>query len=146
MIFFMAIDPKDFKNEAVVSQVESHVQTTRSDVARLHRATQDIERHISRTRQNIDATLRDSRYISSEALKNLAEERNRLNALDDDADRLKNSLMKNSPAASTAAFSDKEKKEIKALYDSGLYTQKELAQQYGVSQSAISQTTKRSSD
>jgi DNA-directed RNA polymerase specialized sigma subunit len=82
----------------------------------------------------------------SEALKNLAEERNRLNALYDDADRLKNSLMKNSPAASTAAFSDKEKKEIKALYDSGLYTQKELAQQYGVSQSAISQTTKRSSD
>lgn len=142
----MTIDPKDFKNEAVVSKVESRVQTTRSDVARLHRATQDIERHINHTKQNIDATLRDSRYISPESLKNLAEERNRLNTLYADANRLKESLMQNSPAASTAAFSDKEKKEIKALYDSGLYTQKELAQQYGVSQSAISQTTKKSSD
>lgn len=146
MVSFMTIDPKEFKNEAVVSQVESRMQITRSDVARLHRATQDIERHINRSSQNIDATLRENRHISPDTLKTLVEERNRLNNLYTESERLKTSLVQNTPIASNAAFVDREKKEIRSLYESGLYTQKELAQQYGVSQSAISQTTKKSDD
>lgn len=139
----MAIDPKEFEKEALVSRAESRVQVTRSDVARLHRATQDIDRHINRSTQNIDAMLRENRHISTETLTNLATERNRLNDLHAESERLKKSLMTNAPVASNASFTDREKKEIKSLYESGLYTQKELALQYGVSQSAISQTTKK---
>lgn len=138
--------PKKFENEAIVSRAESRVQITRSDVARLHRATQDIDRHINRSTQNIDGMLRENRHIDPNTLTTLVMERNRLNDLHSESERLKKSLMKNAPLGSNASFTDREKKELKSLYESGLYTQKELAQQYGVSQSAISQTTKKSDE
>lgn len=106
----MAIDPKEFEKEALVSRVESRVQVTRSDVARLHRATQDIDRHINRSTQNIDAMLRENRHISTETLTNLATERNRLNDLHAESEKLKKSLMTNTPGASNASFTDREKK------------------------------------
>jgi transposase-like protein len=41
------------------------------------------------------------------------------------------------PHASTARLSDQERQQIKGLYLSRLYTQQQLAEQYGVSQPTI---------
>ena len=41
------------------------------------------------------------------------------------------------PETSTARLSDNERQQIKGLYSSGLYTQQEIADQYGVSQPTI---------
>ena len=48
--------------------------------------------------------------------------------------------------SSSASLSTQEKREIAGLYQSGLYTQKQLADQYGVTQSAISQSVRNNED
>jgi predicted transcriptional regulator len=53
---------------------------------------------------------------------------------------LRDQLLSGMPQVpSNAALSPQEKTEIRGLYDSGLYTQHQLADQYGVTQPAVSQ-------
>ena len=121
------------------------VQVTRSDTASVRRAIQDINRQIDNRRSNIDAVLRDARTLDTSSVTQLITERENLNQLHERSQELQNQLISNVPSSS-ASLSTQEKREIAGLYQSGLYTQKQLADQYGVTQSAISQSVRNNED
>lgn len=140
----MAIPPRRVNH--IQAELRSEVQTTRSDTASVRRAIQDINRQIDNRRSNIDLILRDARTLDTSAFTNLIEERENLNDLHLRSQELQNELVANMPSSSSASLSTQEKREIKGLYQSGLYTQRQLAEQYGVTQSAISQSVRNDED
>lgn len=121
-------------NQIQVIQNEQQ-QFTRSDRARNIRATEDLRQQVEQRRQNINQQLVNSRDIDVIGLTN---QRNELFAIEDQLQEISKKIMPNT-SSSSAATSDVEKQEIRGLYGSGLYTQKQIASQYGISQPAISQ-------
>lgn len=134
-----------YRTDNIQVEVKSEVQVTRSDTASVRRAIQDINRQIDNRRSNIDAVLRDARTLDTSSVTQLITERENLNQLHQRSQELQNQLISNVPSSS-ASLSTQEKREIAGLYQSGLYTQKQLADQYGVTQSAISQSVRNNED
>ena len=134
-----------YRTDNIQVEVRSEVQATRSDTASVRRAIQDINRQIDNRRSNIDAVLRDARSLDTSSVTQLITERENLNQLHQKSQELQNQLISNVPSSS-ASLSTQEKREIAGLYRSGLYTQKQLADQYGVTQSAISQNVRNNED
>ena len=134
-----------YRTDNIQVEVRSEVQATRSDTASVRRAIQDINRQIDNRRSNIDAVLRDARTLDTSSVTQLITERENLNQLHQRSQELQNQLISNVPSSS-ASLSTQEKREIAGLYQSGLYTQKQLADQYGVTQSAISQNVRNNED
>ena len=134
-----------YRTDNIQVEVKSEVQVTRSDTASVRRAVQDINRQIDNRRSNIDAVLRDARTLDTSSVTQLITERENLNQLHERSQELQNQLISNVPLSS-ASLSTQEKREIAGLYQSGLYTQKQLADQYGVTQSAISQNVRNNED
>jgi hypothetical protein len=134
-----------YRTDNIQVEVKSEVQVTRSDTASVRRAIQDINRQIDNRRSNIDAVLRDARTLDTSSVTQLITERENLNQLHQRSQELQNQLISNVPSSS-ASLSTQEKREIAGLYQSGLYTQKQLADQYGVTQSAISQNVRNNED
>ncbi|WDM41692.1 hypothetical protein KNV99_20725 (plasmid) [Acinetobacter nosocomialis] len=134
-----------YRTDNIQVEVKSEVQVTRSDTASVRRAIQDINRQIDNRRSNIDAVLRDARTLDTLSVTQLITERENLNQLHERSQELQNQLISNVPSSS-ASLSTQEKREIAGLYQSGLYTQKQLADQYGVTQSAISQSVRNNED
>lgn len=134
-----------YRTDNIQVEVKSEVQVTRSDTASVRRAIQDINRQIDNKRSNIDAVLRDARTLDTSSVTQLITERENLNQLHERSQELQNQLISNVPSSS-ASLSTQEKREIAGLYQSGLYTQKQLADQYGVTQSAISQSVRNNED
>jgi hypothetical protein len=76
----------------------------------------------------------------------LLQERANLNSLHEQSHSLRDQLLTGMPqVSSNAALSTLERKEIKGLHGSGLYTQQQLADQYGVTQPTISQCVNKDS-
>lgn len=134
------------RTDNIQVEVRSEVQITRSDTASVRRAIQDVNRQIDNRRSNIDAVLRDARTLDNSSVRQLLTERENLNQLHQRSQELQNQLLSNMPSSSSASLSMQEKREIGGLYQSGLYTQKQLADQYGVTQSAISQSVRNNED
>lgn len=134
-----------YRTDSVQIEVRSEVQATRSDTASVRRAIQDINRQIDNRRSNIDAVLRDARTLDASSVTQLITERESLNQLHQRSQELQNQLISNVPSSS-ASLSIQERREIAGLYQSGLYTQQQLADQYGVTQSAISQSVRHNED
>ena len=134
-----------YRTDNIQVEVKSEVQVTRSDTASVRRAIQDINRQIDNRRSNIDAVLRDARTLDTSSVTQLITERENLNQLHQRSQELQNQLISNVPSSS-ASLSTQEKREIAGLYQSGLYTQQQLADQYGVTQSAISQSLRNNED
>lgn len=134
-----------YRTDSVQIEVRSEVQATRSDTASVRRAIQDINRQIDNRRSNIDAVLRDARTLDASSVTQLITERESLNQLHQRSQELQNQLIPNAPSSS-ASLSTQERREIAGLYQSGLYTQQQLADQYGVTQSAISQSVRNNED
>lgn len=123
------------KSNQVQTIQNEQQQFTRSDRARNIRATEDLKQQIEQRRQNINQQLTVTRDLD---ICSLTDQRTELFALEDQLQKISQTIMPNIPISS-AATSNTEKQEIKGLYGSGLYTQKQIAAQYGISQSAISQ-------
>lgn len=143
----MAIPPRNFNMERIEAESRATVQVTRSDVASVRRSMQDINQQIDNRRSRIDDVLRNNRSLSYEQIKDLINNRENLNHLHTQASNLENQLVADMPqVSSNAALSARERQEVQGLYRSGLYTQRQLADQYGVSQPAISQCTRNDDD
>jgi uncharacterized phage infection (PIP) family protein YhgE len=143
----MAIPPRNFNTERIEAESRATVQVTRSDVASVRRSMQDINQQIDNRRSRIDDVLRNNRSLSSEQIIDLLDNRENLNQLHTQASNLERQLVADMPQVpSNAALSTRERQEIQGLYRSGLYTQRQLADQYGVSQPAISQCTRNDDD
>ena len=134
-----------YRTDNIQVEVRSEVQATRSDTASVRRAIQDINRQIDNRRSNIDAVLRDARSLDTSSVTQLITERENLYQLHQKSQELQNQLISNIPSSS-ASLSTHERREIAGLYQSGLYTQQQLADQYGVTQSAISQSLRNNED
>lgn len=134
-----------YRTDSVQIEVKSEVEETRSGIASVRRAIQDINRQIDNKRSNIDAVLRDAKTLDASSVTRLITERENLNQLHQRSQELQNQLIPNAPSSS-ASLSTQERREIAGLYQSGLYTQKQLAEQYGVTQSAISQSVRNNED
>jgi hypothetical protein len=142
----MAIPPRSINANNTPVESRAEVQVTRSHVASTRRAIQDIDQQIDNRRSRIDAVLRDSRSLGMEQTTQLLQERANLNSLHEQSHSLRDQLLTGMPqVSSNAALSTLERKEIKGLHGSGLYTQQQLADQYGVTQPTISQCVNKDS-
>src|SRR5690606_22156655 len=101
---------------------------------------------IDKKRSSIDTVLRNSRTLDSAETLKLLKEREKLNHLNQTSEELQRKLLPDRPVSSAASLSTQERREIKGLYNSGLYTQRQLAEQYGVTQSAVSQSIRSNDD
>lgn len=140
----LAINSRDTNN--IRSEAISEVNTTRSDIASIKRSIQDINEQIDKKRSSIDTVLRNSRTLDSAETLKLLKEREKLNHLNQTSEELQRKLLPDRPVSSAASLSTQERREIKGLYNSGLYTQRQLAEQYGVTQSAVSQSIRSNDD
>jgi predicted XRE-type DNA-binding protein len=80
---------------------------------------------------------------SKEVFEDAWKKREQLNQLNGQLASIGEQLERCLPRASTARLTEKERTEIKGLYNSGLYTQSQLAEQYDVTQPTISDITKK---
>jgi predicted XRE-type DNA-binding protein len=136
----MATPPRSVRAENTQIENRAEVQVTRSHIASTRRAIQDIDQQIDHRRSRVDAVLRGARTLSPDDTIRLIQTRENLNQLHEQSHSLRDQLLSDMPQVpSNAALSSQEKTEIRGLYDSGLYTQHQLADQYGVTQPAISQ-------
>lgn len=110
-------------------------QIARSDIARNIRATDDISSQIQQRREYLHQQLTTTRSLD---VLEITRQREELFTLEEQLQHFSKKMVSNS-VPSTAATNDYERKEIKGLYESGLYTQLQIARQYGITQSAVSQ-------
>lgn len=113
---------------------------TRSDVATQKRALQDLKIQIKKHSEALASQLTTpSGIVSSEQTMVFITARNEVNQLVEHVEKIEETLARNSPAGSSARLSEVEKTEIKGFYGTGLYTQSQLADQYGITQPAVGQ-------
>lgn len=118
-------------------------QTTRSDVATINRSIQDLKNQASRLQNNLVSQMTQTQAVDMEDFKNAWQKREELNQLNQQITELEQKFKTHMPSMSNARLTDEERKQIKGLHSSGLYTQQQLADQYGVNQSTISDIVKK---
>lgn len=125
-----------------VVQAAQQQSFSRSDIATTRRAVQDLKDQTQKLSNAILQIAATSPDCAKEAFEAAWQQRQQLNSAQQQLNSLEQQLSNCLPHASTARLTDKERKEIQGLYSSGLYTQGQLADQYGVTQPTISDITK----
>lgn len=112
---------------------------SRAQVASTMRAFQDVDAHISNSRAVLADKMTNAASMGQQDFQEAWEARKNLNQLHDQLNDLRVGLEKHMPAPSDfqAPLTPEEKTQIVGLYASGLYTQRQLAEQYGVSQPTV---------
>ncbi|MHB9704036.1 helix-turn-helix domain-containing protein [Alcaligenes aquatilis] len=112
---------------------------SRTQVAATTRAFQDISGQIEQARSVITNSMTNASAMGYDAFQQAWNARETLNTLHEQADTLQTGLAQFVPQVSTfqGNLSQEERNQILHLYRSGLYTQQQLADQYGVSQATI---------
>jgi hypothetical protein len=106
-------------------------RASRSDIATTKRAVQDLKDQTQKLSNAILQIAATSPDCAKEAFEAAWQQRQQLNSVQQQLTSLEQQLSNCLPHASTARLTDKERKEIQGLYSSGLYTQGQLADQYG---------------
>lgn len=125
------------KTSIIQQQVAEHA-TTRSDVATMHRSISDLKSQVDRLRSNLGTIMIQSESMEFANFKSAWEKREELNRLNEDISKIEDRLKQYTPPPSSARLTEQERNEIRGLHSSGLYTQQQLADQYGVTQPTIS--------
>jgi two-component SAPR family response regulator len=125
-----------------VIQAAQQQSFSRSDVATTRRAVQDLKDQTQKLSSAILQIAATSPNCDMEEFKTAWEQRKKLNQAQHELRSLEERIGSLLPRASTARLTNSERKQIQGLYSSGLYTQGQLADQYGVTQPAISDITK----
>ena len=125
-------------NQAQIVQAEAPA-ATRAQAASAHRAFQDINASIQHAQEVLSNAMTFAPVMGYDAFQQAWQARQALNGYQEQANQLQQGLSSHIPAPSAfqAQLSDTERKQIRGLYASGLYTQQHLASQYGVSQATI---------
>lgn len=112
---------------------------SRAQVAATARAFQDINGQIEQARGVISHSMSNAATMGHEAFQQAWNAREQLNQLHTQAASLQAGLAQYMPAPETfqGSLSTVERTQIAGLYASGLYTQQQLADQYGVSQPTV---------
>lgn len=110
---------------------------TRADVATTRRALHDLQKQAGKLSDAIFQLAATAPHVSHLAFKEAWEKRETLNKMQAQMVDLQAEMESILPSTSTARLSDNERRQIKGLYATGLYTQQQLAEQYGVSQPTI---------
>lgn len=118
-------------------EVVQKIQYSRSDVATTRRALTDLEIQSSRLQDQLQRDIASANTASMDQFQAAWKKRETLNQVNGQIANLRETLEDMMPSPGKAKLSDQEKKEIKGLYQTGLYTQTSLAQQYGVSQPTV---------
>lgn len=127
---------------AQVVQAAQQQSFSRSDIATTRRAVQDLKDQTQKLSTAILQIAATSPDCAKEAFEAAWQQRHQLNQVQQQLNSLEQQIGNCLPHASTARLTDKERREIQGLYSSGLYTQGQLANQYGVTQPTISDITK----
>jgi DNA-binding CsgD family transcriptional regulator len=131
--FNMATSPKS----SHIVQAAQQQSFTRTDIATTKRAFQDLQGQTEKLKEGIFNVAASAPQCSKEAFEEAWEKRDQLNKVQEQMGQLQAQMSDLLPEASTARLSDTERQQIKGLYATGLYTQQQLAEQYGVSQPTI---------
>lgn len=110
---------------------------SRSDIATTKRAFQDIKNQASKLSKDITHYVSNTSNCSEHNFQEAWNKRQELNKLKEQLSAMEEQMTKCMPSQSNSRLKDHEKTEIKGLYQSGLYTQQQLATQYGVTQPTI---------
>ena len=122
----------------ISQQKISEQATSRSDVATVKRSIRDLQKQISRLQNNLSSQLTRQEQMDFTSFQQVWENREKLNSLNQKISELEQEINHHIPSLGNARLTEEEKRQIKGLHNSGLYTQKELADQYGVTQPTIS--------
>lgn len=133
-----SIFPSVVPHEVQVAQAEQPA-FSRAQVAATVRAFQDINGQIEQARAVISNNMRNAPTMGFEAFQQAWSARETLNTLSAQAAALQAGLSQHTPAPTNfqGNLTAVERTQIAGLYASGLYTQQQLADQYGVSQPTI---------
>lgn len=138
-----------FNSDKSANPTEQVIQQnlfSRADVATTRRALQDLSNQAGKLNETIRNELADSNNLSIESYNSIWTKRERLNEVNTQIESVKSTLSSMMPNTGSARLSAEEKKQITGLYNSGLYTQKQIAEQYGVSQPSIGDIVKKEKD
>ncbi|MEI8573957.1 hypothetical protein U737_12225 [Methylomonas sp. LW13] len=120
-----------------IIQVAQQQQITRSDVATTKRAFQDLKDKAEKLSNTVFQIAASAQTCNKDAFEEAWKHRQELNEVNSELSKLEEKMAACMPSTSTARLSEKEKNEIRGLYATGLYTQQQLADQYGVTQPTI---------
>ena len=126
---------------SITQEQENRVEVSRTDIARQRRATDDLKMEAERLEKQITRALTNSHYVSDDDVKKIIKKRNELNKLNNNIQEFTQNYTTHSNISSN--LSENEKDQIYHLYKTGLYTQIKLANQFGVTQAAISKICNR---
>jgi DNA-directed RNA polymerase specialized sigma subunit len=129
----MATSPKSSQ----IIQAAQQQSITRADIATTKRAFQDLQGQAEKLKGALFSIAASAPHCSKESFEEAWSKRDQLNQVQQQMSGLQKQMLDLMPETSTARLSDNERQQIKGLYSSGLYTQQEIADQYGVSQPTI---------
>lgn len=132
------------ENIEIVQQRISEQATSRSDVATVKRSIRDLQKQVGRLQGNLSSQLTQNEHVDFASFEKVWENRQKLNSLNQKITELEQEISPHIPSLGNARLTEEEKRQIKGLHNSGLYTQKELADQYGVTQPTISDIVRQS--
>lgn len=134
-------------NSGDTQQVQEQKQQqcfTRSDVATTRRAIQDLKGQSEKLKNSLSQSLAMADNTSLDEFQSIWNKREQLNQVNTQVKELEHNINEIMPSLSKTKLSDDEKNEITGLYNSKLYNQTQLAEQYGVSQPTIGDVIKKS--
>ncbi|MGL6411003.1 hypothetical protein ACSZMR_13550 [Aeromonas veronii] len=127
----------DQSNASEVRKVEQ-AQYSRSDLATTRRALSDLESQAEKLTQQVHYHLAKPGQVSLEDFQAGWAQREKLNQISGQIDSLRQSISEILPSVvSSPRLSVEEREQIRGLYQSRLYTQQQIAEQYGVSQPTV---------
>jgi hypothetical protein len=126
------------QNTISYAQIAQQQNFCRSDIATTKRAFQDLIGQTKKLEGEILHLAATDTICPKERFQDAWDKREQLNNLNQQLTSIQQQMNNYMPPASTARLTEKERREIKALYQSGLYNQQQLADQYGVTQPTIS--------
>ncbi|AMV47828.1 hypothetical protein [Paraburkholderia caribensis] len=129
-------------NPPPILQAAQQQSFSRSDVATTKRALQDLTTQTKKLQDAIWQIAATQQECTKEAFEDAWKKRGQLNEVNRQLASIGQHLEATLPRVGAARLTEREKTEIKGLYQSGLYTQSQLAEQYGVTQPTISDITK----
>ena len=132
------------ENTEIVQQRISEQATSRSDVATVKRSIRDLQKQVGILQGNLSSQLTQNEQVDLASFEKAWENRQKLNSLNQKITELEQEISPHIPSLGNARLTEEEKRQIKGLHNSGLYTQKELADQYGVTQPTISDIVRQS--
>jgi DNA-binding XRE family transcriptional regulator len=135
----MGIEVENNTSQSQVAPAAAQAIVSRAQVAATTRAFQDIDTQIENARAALASSMTDAASMGPQAFQQAWKSRSKLNEYREQANTLQAGLAQHMPVpeAFQANLSDVERTQIQGLYASGLYTQQQLASQYGVKQPTI---------